>query len=200
MELNPSPHLNREWLYQKYIVEKLSTYQIGKLVHRNPKNVYDKLTCFGIQTRTRGETVQQNAWWKQGLPSKLIGRKLSEETKCKISKSKTGKEYPNLKGKNNGMFGKRSHNWKGGVTPERQRLYSNGLWKEIIKQILKKDNYTCERCRCTHSTKNALHTHHIKSWASHPNSRFDLNNLITLCRRCHNWTHSKKNTGRDFLK
>ena len=38
-----SLHLDKDWLYQKYVVEGLSTYDIGKIVGRNPKNVYNKL-------------------------------------------------------------------------------------------------------------------------------------------------------------
>ena len=193
-ELNQSHHLNKDWLYLKYITEGLSTYEIAKIVNRNPKNIYCKLKDFGIPTRSRAETLKKNSWWKQGLPSKNIGKPRSEKTKKKISEARTGKEYPNLKGDKNGMFGKRSANWKGGVTPERQKLYGQDLWKNIVKEIFKRDKYVCKRCGKVRSSGNELHTHHIRSWADYPNNRFDLDNLITLCRRCHNWTHSKKNT------
>ena len=90
MESNQSLYLNKEWLYQKYIVEGLSTYQIAEIVKRNPKNIYNKLKDFGIQTRTRAETVQQNAWWKLGRQHWNKGKRISDATKEKISKSRTG--------------------------------------------------------------------------------------------------------------
>jgi 5-methylcytosine-specific restriction endonuclease McrA len=198
-ELNQSLHLNREWLYLKYITEGLSTYEIAKIVNRNPKNIYCKLKDFEIPTRTRAETIQKNAWWKQGLPSKRIGKHHSEKTKKQISKTRTGKIYPNLRGKNNGMYGKRSANWKGGVTPERQKLYGQDLWKNIVKEVFERDNWLCQKCGGKHQHKNPLHTHHIKSWADYPDNRFDLGNLITICKKCHHWIHSKKNTKKDFL-
>jgi hypothetical protein len=201
-ELSQSPHLNRDWLYLKYTTEGLSTYEIAKIVNRNPKNIYQKLKDFKIPTRSRAETLKKNAWWKQGLPSKRIGQKHNDKTKEKISKTKTGKHYENLTGEKNGMFGKKGKenpNWKGGVTPERQKLYTTGKWNEIVKTIFKRDNYLCQRCGGQHSYKNPLHTHHKKSWADYPDNRLDLDNLITICKKCHNWIHSKKNTKKDFI-
>ena len=194
-----SPHLDKAWLYQKYVVEGLSTYQIGKIVNRNPKNIYHKLKDFGIKTRTRAETLLKNSWWNLGLPSARKGKKLSEDVKKKLSKARTGKKYPNLQGKKNGMYGRSGNlnpNWKGGVTPERQKLYSSGLWKEIIKTVFRRDGFTCQRCK---NKKGKLHAHHIKSWADYPDNRFDLDNLITICKECHGWIHSKNNTNKDFL-
>ena len=199
MGLNQSPHLNKEWLYQKYIIEKLSTYEIGKLVDRNPKNIYNKLKDFGIPTRSRAETLQQNSWWKLGKEHHGKGKTRDEETKLKISEAKKGKHYPNLVGENNGMYGKRSANWKGGVTPERQNIYGSILWKEIVKTVFERDEYKCKRCGNTQQKGNGLHAHHVKAWADYPDNRFDLDNLITLCKGCHHWTHSKKNIEREFL-
>ena len=191
-----SLHLNRDWLYQKYIIEGLSTYQIGEIVGRNPKNVYNKLKDFGIPTRTRAEVITKNSWWAIGREHAGKGKKRSDETKAKISTARTDKKYPNLAGENNGMFGKRSPNWKGGVTPERQALYSSENWKEIVKSIFERDGYICRRCG---KKSGHLHTHHIKSWAECAEGRTDIDNLITVCKRCHLWIHSKKNTNRDFI-
>lgn len=193
---SPSPHLDRDWLYQKYIVEGLSTYQIGEIVGRNPKNIYNKLKAFGIPTRSRAEVITPNSWWAIGKEHAGKGKARSDETKAKISAAKKGKEYPALRGENNGMFGKRSPNWKGGVTPERQRLYSSGDWKDIVKSVFERDGYICQRCG---KKSGNLHTHHIKSWAECVEGRTDLDNLITVCKRCHLWIHSKKNTNREFI-
>jgi len=180
----------------KYIKEGLSTYEISKLVSRNPKNIYNKLKDFEIPTRSRAETLKQNAWWKTGKEHWNTGKTRSEKTKKAISVARTGKEYPNLQGENNGMFGKRSANWKGGVTPERQKLYATGKWNEIIKVVYKRDNYLCAKCK---KPNRNIHAHHIKSWADYPDNRIDLDNLITICKQCHHWIHSKKNTNKEFI-
>lgn len=191
-----SLHLDKDWLYQKYVVEGLSTYDIGKIVGRNPKNVYNKLKDFGIPTRTRAEEIVKHSWWNLGLEHAGKGKHRSEDVKEKISKARTGKKYPNLQGEKNGMFGKRSPNWKGGTTPERQKIYGSNLWREIVKTVFERDGFICQRCN---QPKRIIHVHHIKSWADYPDNRFDLDNLITICKECHHWIHSKKNTNRDFL-
>jgi len=191
-----SLHLDKDWLYQKYVVEGLSTYDIGKIVGRNPKNVYNKLKDFGIPTRTRAEEIVKHSWWNLGLEHAGKGKHRSEDVKEKISKARTGKKYSNLQGEKNGMFGKRSPNWKGGTTPERQKIYGSNLWREIVKTVFERDGFICQRCN---QPKRIIHVHHIKSWADYPDNRFDLDNLITICKECHHWIHSKKNTNRDFL-
>jgi thymidylate synthase (FAD) len=202
LELIQSPHLNKDWLSLKYITEGLSTYEIAKIVNRNPKNIYCKLKDFGIPTRTRAETLQKNSWWKLGLPSKRVGKKHSEKTKIKISKTRIERKIKGISGEDNPMYGRtgeKSPNWKGGVTPERQRLYATKEWNSINSKVFERDNWVCQRCGGKHSYRNQLHAHHIKSWADYPDNRLELSNLITICKKCHHWIHSKKNTKKDFL-
>lgn len=91
--------------------------------------------------------------------------------------------------------------WKGGVTPERQRLYKQGGWREFVKQIYARDNYTCHRCKrgVSGDGPRAAAAHHVKSWAGHTELRFDWSNIVTLCRSCHHWVHSKANIARELL-
>lgn len=96
--------------------------------------------------------------------------------------------------------GNKNPAWRGGVTPERQRLYKQGRWVEIVKHIYRRDRYTCQRCNSPGKGARKLHAHHIKSWADHPDLRFDASNLITLCRQCHEWVHSKANTHGEYLE
>lgn len=89
--------------------------------------------------------------------------------------------------------------WKGGVTPERQRLYKTSEWKQLVKSIFKRDHYHCCRCDAPKTQGRILHAHHIKSWADYPEFRSDPDNLITLCDGCHVWVHSLENTSREFI-
>jgi len=91
--------------------------------------------------------------------------------------------------------------WKGGVTPERQRLYGTDEWKTLVKSIFARDNYTCQRCKkgISGTKKRQGAAHHIKSWADYRDLRFEPSNLVTLCRECHVWVHSLDNKAREFL-
>ncbi len=83
--------------------------------------------------------------------------------------------------------GERSVHWKGGTTPQRMKESMTNEYKEFVKAVLQRDNYTCQRC----NRKNGggwvikLHVHHIKSYAENPKLRFEISNGITLCEVCH---------------
>lgn len=95
--------------------------------------------------------------------------------------------------------GKKNPAWKGGTSPERQRLYNEGHWRIIVKQIYARDSYKCQRCGEPKNKPRSLHAHHIKPWATNIALRFDLTNMITVCRPCHSWIHSPSNTMKEYL-
>ncbi|HHQ2477321.1 TPA: HNH endonuclease [Bacillus cereus] len=61
-------------------------------------------------------------------------------------------------------------------------------FQKLRKRILKRDNYTCQRCikfgRHDESIHENLQCHHIKSWRDFPELAYDENNLIIVCRDC----------------
>jgi len=131
----------------------------------------------------KGHTITEEMRIKMSHSSigqKRHTQKHSEETKRKISESKSGK----LTGKNN-------PNWKGGTSRE----YKNGYYsKEYINwrtAVFERDNYTCQVCGTT-GDKKYLTAHHIKSFAHYPSLRFDVNNGKTLCEDCHEKTDNYK--------
>ncbi len=68
-------------------------------------------------------------------------------------------------------------------------------WREYI---LSRDGRQCQRC----STPDVsiLDVHHIRSWATYPQSRTNPANGVTLCRPCHRWVHSNDNSTTDVLR
>jgi hypothetical protein len=97
--------------------------------------------------------------------------------------------------------GKNNPSWKGGTTPERQRLYKTPEWKALVLAVWTRDGFKCQRCGVGNvSRTNRLHAHHIGTWAEYPELRTDMNNLVTLCKNCHLWVHSNDNRHRRFLK
>lgn len=120
-----------------------------------------------------------------------------------IEARKVKKVWRNLSGASNPMYGRTGASnpgYRDGSSPERQRLYSQGLGREFLRTILARDFYRCRRCGAKDTGKRSLHVHHLKPWAGNPALRLDDTNVVTLCRPCHNWVHSKKNTEREFLR
>lgn len=92
--------------------------------------------------------------------------------------------YCSMKCMGKARTGENNPNWNGGSPAHNQHPYRCKNWRNAV---LKRDNYMCQNCGAT----DKLHAHHIKPWASHPDSRFDIDNGLTLCVDCHRLAHSK---------
>lgn len=61
----------------------------------------------------------------------------------------------------------------------------------LIRQMcLERDDYTCQRCEKT-IDEIELHAHHIEGATQMPMLANDVDNTITLCKKCHKWTHKQ---------
>ncbi len=165
------PYWDKNWLYNEYITNKKSSVQIAKEQNCQGSNIRYFLDKHKIPTRSIAET-------RELLP--LRG---------------------GLFGSANGMYGRtgdKSSGWKGGITPERQCLYSSSLWAEIIVAVHKRDKSECQRCGHKNDNRRFLHIHHISPFEN-KNLRTDLDNLVLLCAKCHSWVHSKKNVENIYI-
>lgn len=194
--------VTKEWLVQKYETECLDTTQIGKLVNRDPKSVWNWLKDFGIPTRKRGHASKHQ--FAPGAPSLFKGRKHTEEFKAKARATALAQGRvpydPAVGSYMKGRRGAETPMWKGGVTPERQSLYSSKEWAECIESVWARDDSTCQRCgKSTARRSRAFHIHHIIPFEYRP-GRTELANLVLLCTKCHGYVHSAKNEAGDFIK
>ena len=62
---------NKDWLYQKYWGEKLSTYEIASLLGVNGRTIWEWMKKFNIRRRTsseigRRQTGNRHPYWKGG--------------------------------------------------------------------------------------------------------------------------------------
>lgn len=92
--------------------------------------------------------------------------------------------------------GELSSTWKGGISTENRRIRSSAKWARWRDLVFKRDNYTCMNCgdRSAKNNPVELHPHHKKSFKDFPELRFDPDNGITLCVKCHHKIHSKNAT------
>ena len=135
------------------------------------------------------------------------GKERDDETKKKISKTKTGvsiwggkRETPWMLGNklaaghtswNKGIphkavMGDKNINWRGGVTSINDKIRKSIDYKRWRTSVFKRDNYTCVWCKESKSGK--LEADHIKPFAYFPKLRFTISNGRTLCRDCHKKT------------
>jgi len=195
---------NKDWLYNEYVTKKRTANEIAKEVNRDPKTIWSWLKKNKIQTRPRGGESSSGSF-KKG--SKLwLGKKHKESTKEKIRQARYKDGHvPYMKNGNHwlkSVTSKEHPMWKGGLSPERQSVYSSLKWISSVKRVWKRDNATCQNCGKHHNTelnRGNFHIHHIISFQNKP-TQTDYNNLVLLCKECHKWVHSKKNKNQKFIK
>ncbi|MCH7534194.1 MAG: HNH endonuclease [Bacteroidetes bacterium] len=123
----------------------------------------------GIETRFKKGRMPWNKGksWPEEIKEKIrktkTGQKHTKETRLKISKAFIGKNHPM---------------WKGGITPENMKLISSKFWRKLRLKILKRDDYTCQKC----SSNEDLVVDHIIPWRIGKNN--SEKNLQVLCRGC----------------
>lgn len=195
--------VTREWLNQKYTVERLGCPEIGKLVNRDGSTVRSWLLECGIPTRPRGHDERQH--FKKGVQTRK-GTKLTEEAKRKVGEaSRRRGAVPYLRdGKHWLKTAPKEANpsWKGGITPERQAFYRSPEWKKAVRTVWYRDKATCRRCGLKRDDmpqyKGRFHIHHVVTFTNEE-LRADPDNLVLLCNDCHYFVHSSENVDREFL-
>lgn len=218
--------ISREELEDLYVRQGLGTYRIAQIVGRDPKRVYEWLQDEGIEIRKRSWSVESGTapyhderWLRleyeeRGQSATDIAARfgVSENTilyfleghgisRRSVSEARELKQW-RLCGPSNGMFGRcgpRNPNWKGGATPERQAVYATPEWKAVVKVVWKRDRAICRRCYRKKTKKDVtFHLHHLVSF-SVPETRLDPDNIVLLCKPCHNWVHSRKNAKKKLI-
>lgn len=159
------PINDRNWLYQKYVVELLSWSDFYQQYNISPALLNNRLKRFNI---TRIKPV-----WNSGTKG--------------LCKSNSGSFKP-------GAYGPDSGNWKGGVASENTIVRGSPEYKEWRKKVFERDKNTCVNCgvNSEKDKKVILQADHIKPFAFFPNLRFEVENGRVLCIPCHKKTPTFK--------
>ena len=136
--------------------------------------------------KKRPDLVLQNKSFRNRelMHNRYLGKKLSKLHCFNISQAKKGKKIicsskEIMRRKENWRKNK-NPKWSGGVSSEYHIAVTSCEWFIIREKIMKRDNYTCQKCNVR--GKN-LQIHHIIPWRKIHNHSVD--NLITVCIRCH---------------
>jgi len=71
-------------------------------------------------------------------------------------------------------------------------FYTTTKWKKKRASVLKRDGYLCQDCLRYGRRTEATEVHHIDFLENAPEKALDSDNLISLCRTCHNKRHPEK--------
>lgn len=164
------PHWEKSWLEHEYLTLERSAADIATSIGCRESNIDYWLAKHQIPRRSISEVRAKKYWGVTGQSNPMFG--------------KTGPASPS---------------YVDGSSPERQRLYVQRKGKEFLKAVYARDGFRCVRCQDAKRGPRSIHAHHIKPWAGNTELRFDQSNVVTLCRSCHAWVHSRQNAAREYL-
>jgi predicted DNA-binding protein YlxM (UPF0122 family) len=198
----PKPLQDPEWLRQQHHELDLSFSEIAEKVDCSARTVSAALDRHNIDKRRRdwidGET-RDILRSEDRLRSLYVDEELSSsETAERIGCSQNAVMYwlrkHNIETRESGGRSGENHpNWKPPEERASNRDYYSKRWQEIRRNVLDRDNYTCQRCGMTNNDSEdcydrGLNIHHIEP-LTHFDSRKEadeLSNLLAVCIGCHN--------------
>lgn len=105
-----------------------------------------------------------------------------------------------IKNEQRRVYGKNHPCWNPYLT-DKERLNRKIRGKGVRNIAFKRDNHTCKKCK---HKGGKLIGHHLQGYHWFISGRFDPNNLVTLCKKCHRRFHSlfgnKYNTKAQFYE
>ncbi len=160
--------------------KKMGQMNIGRpLSEEHKKKISESCKKSGCGKWSKGIKVPKSVRLKQSKSMKRMyanrGEQFRKEQGKKISLAVKGIPRPDLRGENSGQ-------WKGGVTPEHEKIRKSLEYKFWRIAIFKRDNYICQLCG---KRGGKLQADHIKPFSLYPELRLAIDNGRTLCKPCH---------------
>lgn len=84
------------------------------------------------------------------------------------------------------LSGEEHPNWKGGVSSENEKVRGSRRYSKWRSSVFERDGYTCQCCGIYGGE---LEAHHIHDFANNIEERMDIDNGITLCKKCHSLSY-----------
>ena len=185
--------ISKSQLYDLYVNQKLPLYEIAKEFHVNEGTTLKNLLYdYNIPIRTRKESMSlyydkqggrkiKSVYWRDKWKDKdfynLRVKCIREQRYDMEKRIKTSCSLQKID----------REEWNGFITPERTMIRNRADYIEWRNLVFQRDNYTCQCCgaRSKKGCAVYLNAHHKENFADNPGLRFDINNGITLCSKCH---------------
>lgn len=112
----------------------------------------------------------------------------------KSTKRKSSGTYCSRKCRAESQKGELNPAWLGGAGDRPNRIRASKEMRRWRVSVFERDGYTCQLCGDKPQDDNQvkLNAHHLKSFTTYPELRFELSNGQTLCVPCHRKVHSKR--------
>jgi len=202
VEVNPN---DLRFLYWE---KGMSITEVAKELNIGSTTVKRKMVKFGIPTRTPSKAYKLaykkfdylgfQKGNKYGEVNK--GRSFTENQRKQISET-LKRHYQNAEFKATHGFQDRPllYNWDGEIIYEPYEPYSKEFY-EMQSIVKRRDKFTCQFCKCNRFESFMifgvpLYVHHI----DYNKKNNKLNNLITLCCKCHGKTNMYRETWEVFF-
>ena len=75
---------------------------------------------------------------------------------------------------------------------ETEAFYNSPEWRRKQKAILRRDHYQCQLCKRYGRIREAKRVHHKLELAEYPELAMKDDNLVSVCKECHNKLHPEK--------
>lgn len=128
----------------------------------------------------------------------VVGRYINSQTKIDVKHIKCGSIFsikPEHLANGHGCpnstcckkRGKEHYRYNENLTDE-DRLNNRDLspkYREWRLNVYKKHHFSCDICGNNSTPENRIVAHHLNSWDTHESERYDVDNGVVLCQRCH---------------
>ena len=158
--------LNKEDLYNMYFIKHMTSEEIAKTYNTTGNAVISLLKEYGYTIPSRSKLL--NIYYhKKGGIEKTRKTQSTMENRIKSSCRQHGIPI---------------EEFNGFSTSEQRLARNNTYYKEWIRKVFERDNYTCQCCGKRGGNLNA---HHLYNFSEYKDLRYNINNGITLCEKCH---------------
>lgn len=162
----PLKGITKEELYELYRVQKLTSTEIAQKYGVTDGAILYQLKKFNIPTYSMSEAINIYLYEKGGI-EKARETQSTMENRIKSSCRQRGIAI---------------EDFTGFATTEEHMARNNTYYKEWIRKVFERDNYTCQ---CCGKRGGDLNAHHLYNFSEYVDLRYEVSNGITFCKQCH---------------